>query len=94
VSALTPAMLAAIDPNAPIPADPTDPSAPGDPGTGSGSTPAAGGPKTGLAATGVAIGLPIFAGAVFALLLGSVLVIRRRRTVAELIVDAKIDESD
>jgi len=94
VSALTPAMLAAIDPNAPIPADPTDPSTPGDPGTGSGSTPAAGGPKTGLAATGVAIGLPIVAGAVFALLLGSVLVIRRRRTVAELIVDAKIDESD
>ena len=94
ISAVNPAMLAAIDPNAPIPADPTDPSAPGDPGTGSGSTPAAGGPKTGLAATGVAIGLPIVAGAVFALLLGSVLVIRRRRTVAELIVDAKIDESD
>jgi len=91
------AMLAAIDPNAPIPAD--DPITPGDPGNqagsgnGSGAAPAAGGPRAGLAATGVAIGLPIVAGAVFALLLGMAMVIRRRRTAAELIVDPNVDET-
>ena len=97
VTPVTSAMLAAVDPNAPIPPDePIDPANPGGQagsGNGSGAAPAAGGPRAGLAATGVAIGLPIVAGAVFALLLGMAMVIRRRRTAAELIVDPNVDET-